>query len=535
MRRTSHISALVTLLLLLCLVGCRPAAPLPTPIPALPPQAPAVADPPTVVAQAPQATVTAPEPTAAAPAADNKPSGDPLLTVLGQAFTQAELEALPQNSVEAKDALQTGVVLAALVAAVDAEAETVAIVGSDGYAANLNVAELTDACLLAYVEDGKLNAVLPGMSKAAWVRDVVEVRAGKPAAPEGEAAAPEKPTEQIAFANGPLTLTDAAGRDVTLEYVPQRIVVVGRGPHMSLHILYMFDEGRQRLVGTESRSATASNFLPFVDPAFAEVPTLDANPNVEQIVALAPDLVIMKGITEDKIAAALTAVDVPVLYVGLETVDQFFADLANIGAVLDNPVRADEIATFYRTRIDRLNKGNAKVAEEDKPRVLLIEYSDRGGKVAVQVPARSWMQTVEVQTAGGHPVWLDAAAPTDGWTVCNLEQIARWDADQIYVVIWYTLDPQEVVDGLKADPQWSALKAVKSGNLYAFPQDIFGWDQPEPRWILGMSWLAHHIDPVRFADIDMDAELIAYFGELYGMDEAAIERDIVPRVRMDVH
>lgn len=532
MRRSLCARILVFLTLSLCLASCRIPNIDPTPVPALPTRAPiAAADAPTALAQAPQPAAAT---EAAAPQASSESDSEAILTVLGQPYTQAELEALPQASVKADDAVHTGVVLSALVAAADAEAETVAIVGSDGYAANLNVAELTDQCVLAYVDD-KLNAVLPGMSKASWVRDVVEVRAGKPSAPEGEAAAPATPGERVAFEGGPLTLTDAAGRTVTLETVPQRLVVVGRGPHMSLHILYMFEEGRQRLVGTESRSATASNFLPFVDPAFAEVPTLDANPNVEQVVALAPDLVIIKGITEDKIATALTAVDVPVLYVGLETVEQFFVDLANIGAVLNNSQRADEIAAFYRGRIDRLNEGVADLAEEDKPSVLLIEYSDRGGKVAVQVPARSWMQTVEVQMAGGHPVWLDAAAPTDGWTVCNLEQIARWDPDQIYVVIWYTLDPQDVIDGLKSDPQWSALKAVKSGNLYAFPQDIFGWDQPEPRWILGMTWLAHHIDPVRFADIDMDAELMAYFGELYGMNDANIERDILPRVRMDVH
>jgi len=145
------------------------------------------------------------------------------------------------------------------------------------------------------------------------------------------------------------------------------------------------------------------------------------------------------------------------------------------------------------------------------------------------------MQTVEVETAGGRPVWLDSAAPTDGWTVTNLEQIARWDPDKIFVVVWYTMDPQEVIDGLKADPQWSQLRAVKNNEIYAFPQDIFGWDQPEPRWILGMTWLATRIHPDRFQDIDMTAEVMAYFSELYGMDEAAIKRDILPTVRMDVH
>ena len=35
------------------------------------------------------------------------------------------------------------------------------------------------------------------------------------------------------------------------------------------------------------------------------------------------------------------------------------------------------------------------------------------------------------------------------------------------------------------------------------------------RWILGMNWLATRIHPERFRDIDMKAELMAFFGQLY--------------------
>jgi len=475
------------------------------------------------------------EPAAAAAPVDPTPTKEPvILTVLGESFTLATLQALEQAAVTVDGTDYAGVGLGAVLEAAGSDVSDVALVASDGYAANVTVADITDECLLAYAKGGALDAVMPGMSKSTWVRGVVEIRAGKPAAP-AEGTTPSEPAgADDAPLGGPVSLVDAAGRTVELESLPRRVVVVGRGPHMALHLLYMFPEGRDRLVGTESRSATASDFLPFVDPRFEQVPTLDAHPNVEQIATLAPDLVIMKGIAEDETADALAQIDIPVLYVGLETVEEFFTDLANVGAVLGNPERADEIAAFYRSRLDRLSERTAEVLNDDRPRVLLLEYSDRGGEVAVQVPARTWMQTVEVEKAGGHPVWLDSAAPTDGWTVVNLEQIARWDPDMIFVIVWYTLDPQEIIEGLQANPQWAALRAVQDGHLYAFPQDIFGWDQPEPRWILGMNWLATHIHPERFEDVDMHGEVMAYFRTLYGMEPAAIERDILPRVRMHV-
>jgi iron complex transport system substrate-binding protein len=353
----------------------------------------------------------------------------------------------------------------------------------------------------------------------------------EPAANPTEPAAATPEQEAVAE---PLELVNTAGRSIILTELPQRIMVVGHGPHMSLHILYMFDEGRQRLVGAESRGATPSDFLSIVDPAFGEIPTLAANPNVEQIAAMAPDLVIMKGITEDATASGLAVLGIPVLYLDLETMDTFFEELANIGAVLGNQARADEIAAFYRSRLEAIDGALAEVEDADKPSVLLVSYSERGGEIAVQVPAAAWMQTAQIQRAGGDPVWLSAAAPTDGWTITNIEQIAQWNADKIFVVVHHSLNPQDTIDQLKADANWSALKAVQNGQLYAFPQDIFGWDQPEPRWILGVQWLATRLHPGLFADVDMEAEVRTWFGELYGMEAAAIEQDIMPRVVMDV-
>jgi iron complex transport system substrate-binding protein len=334
--------------------------------------------------------------------------------------------------------------------------------------------------------------------------------------------------------SGSIKITDAAGRIVELARMPERLVVAGRGLYMALHLLYTFEEGRRRLVGMGKQGMSSSDFLPLVDPSFKDKAVLDQNPSPEQIASLKPDLVIMKGITADRLSESLARIGIPTVYLALETPEQFVKDVLNLGLILGNPKRARDILAFYQTRLERLRRGTADLKDSDKPRVLLLEYSDRGGKVAVQVPAKSWMQTIEVQTAGGNPVWLEATRASDGYTVVNFEQIARWNPDKLFVVVWYTLDPQKVIHDLKLDPQWSALKAVAHNEIYAFPKDIFGWDTPEMRWILGMNWLATRIHPQRFKDIDMSAELMAFFTELFGMDRAAVQSGILPKVKMDV-
>jgi iron complex transport system substrate-binding protein len=143
------------------------------------------------------------------------------------------------------------------------------------------------------------------------------------------------------------------------------------------------------------------------------------------------------------------------------------------------------------------------------------------------------MQTIEAMTAGGNPVWFDAVRETNGYTVVNFEQIARWNPDKIFVVVAYDLDPEQVMREIKADAHWAALKAAAKNEIYIFPRDIFEWDQAEMRWILGMSWLAARIHPDRFKGIDMKSEAAAFFAQLYKMKKPDID-GIMSKVKLDV-
>jgi iron complex transport system substrate-binding protein len=329
-------------------------------------------------------------------------------------------------------------------------------------------------------------------------------------------------------------VVDATGRIVRLDKLPRRILVVGRGPHIILHLLYMFPEGKERLIGSVKKGKWASNFLPLIDSDFEKKMMLGASPGPEEIAAVRPDLVLVRKSTIDGLAGPLDKIGIPLVHLGLETPDQFFKDLANLGILLGNEVRANDVAAFFRTRIERIQKGLSGLLEREKPRVLLAMSLQRGGKIAVQVPAVSWIQTIQVQTAGGNPVWREASQESGAWTIVNFEQIAQWDPDKIFIVVWHTLDPQKTIDSLKSDLQWSELKAVKAKELYAFPADIFGWDSPDPRWILGINWLATRIYPGRFKRVNMTEEIFSYFGELYGMTRSDVTAKILPTVRLDV-
>jgi len=197
-----------------------------------------------------------------------------------------------------------------------------------------------------------------------------------------------------------------------------------------------------------------------------------------------------------------------------------------LGRLLGDEARAEQIIGFYQDRLERLSALSGANAESDTPAILVLKYSDRGGDVALQVPSVSWLQTEMVRRAGGSPIWVEAAQG-GGWTVVGFEQIAAWNPDAIFV-IYYPEDPASIVDRLRQDPKWQALKAVQQGHLYGFAGDFLSWDQPDPRWILGQIWLATKINPHVAESMDLREEVLAFYSELYRLTPEVIEREVLP-------
>jgi ABC-type Fe3+-hydroxamate transport system substrate-binding protein len=215
------------------------------------------------------------------------------------------------------------------------------------------------------------------LSLAVLVALLAVAGCGKPggASGRGEATATGLPASTPGTAG--IQVTDAAGRAVTLPELPRRIVVAGRSSYMTLHLLYMFPEAGERLAGMAKQGETASDFLPLVDPGFEDKPTLAGGAGPEQIAALEPDLVLMKSAAVEQMSKSLDPLGISLVYLGLETPEQFFQDVANLGMLLGNEARAAEVSGFYQARLDRIQQGLEGLAEGDKPRVLLMPHVAR--------------------------------------------------------------------------------------------------------------------------------------------------------------
>ncbi len=329
----------------------------------------------------------------------------------------------------------------------------------------------------------------------------------------------------------PITVQDALGRTVTLDGPPQRIVIAGRANFMLNHALYAFPEAPERVVALTRARQTTVPFLSLVEPAFEDKLQLTLESTAEEIAATQPDLVILKTMMKGIVGDALETAGIPVVYLSLETPEEYERDLAVIGELFANPERAAEVQRFYDEGVARIEAGLEGLAASERPSVLVLQTTAQDAAFTFEVPPMTWIQTQLMELAGGAPVWGEASQ--GGWTVVGLEQIAAWNPDAIFVISYF--EPvDEVVARLEGDAGWQGLTAVREGRLFGFPGDFYSWDQADARWILGLMWTATKIHPDRFADLDLPAELNAFYGELYGLDSATIEAEVLPLLTGDV-
>ena len=326
-----------------------------------------------------------------------------------------------------------------------------------------------------------------------------------------------------------IVITDALGREVSFSKTPERIALVGKGVFMVADAVYMFPTVRDRVIGIAAMQQKSADFLSILDPNLDQKTEIEMSAGPEQIAALQSDCVILKT-TNKELGESLAELGIPVIFLELETYDQYDRDLETLGKLFQEEDRAIKLRAYYRTNVADISKYFVDKAAEELPTVLLINYSAQDGAVSFNVAPASWIQTALVETAGGIPVWKDAPLGK-GWTKVGLEQIAAWDPDYIFVTS-YTASVLDAVAELKADPQWKELRAVKNARLRPMLGDIYAYDQPDTRWVLGLLWIARSLHPDVIWSLDFYEAARNFYFNMYAMDTKTYEQNIKPLLRV---
>ncbi|HEY8414627.1 MAG TPA: cobalamin-binding protein [Thermaerobacter sp.] len=294
-------------------------------------------------------------------------------------------------------------------------------------------------------------------------------------APGSPAAGKAPGGEAVAATQYPLSVTDDAGRQVTIQKRPERIVSLAPS---NTEILFAIGAG-DRVVGVDSFSdypAEASK-LPKVGGL--------TDTNFEQIVALKPDLALTIGGAEEQVKR-LEELGIPTVVIQPATLEDVLARIELIGRIVDAQEGAARVVRDMRARIDAVRSRVSGIPEDGRVRVFYEVWNDP----LMTAGPGGFIHDV-IEAAGGVNIAADAGSP---WPQISLETVVEKDPQVIIV-------PQSLknsYDELKAGKRkgWEGITAVREGRVYSIDDNII--TRPGPRLVEGLEQIARWLYPDRF-------------------------------------
>lgn len=299
---------------------------------------------------------------------------------------------------------------------------------------------------------------------------------------------------------GPITVTDQAGREVTLDAPAEKIVSCYYLVTASLLTLGQKD----KIVGIEMK-ADSRELYKLAAPEFLELPGVGSGKetNIEAIAALEPDLVLLPS-KQVEAAETLAGLGIPTAVVEPETYEAFNGLIELLGALCGCEDKAAALTACYDGVVQRVT---ALTAEAEKPSVYLCGEA-------------SWLRTCTggmyqrelIEMAGG--TCVSAELPGAKWADISAEQLAAWNPEVIFSVSY----AEYSLDDIRNDAALSGLGAVKEDKLYTVPSEIEAWDYPQPSSILGLLWMAHILHPELVSEEEYVKEAQQFYQTYFGLE-----------------
>jgi iron complex transport system substrate-binding protein len=278
----------------------------------------------------------------------------------------------------------------------------------------------------------------------------------------------------------PLTLTDAAGRSVTIPSEPLRIVSLAPS---NTEIVCALD-ACDRLVGVTDFDDYPSQV--------ADIPkvVIAAQVDLEKVVAAEPDLVLAAGneLTPSSVIDDLAELGLPVLVLYPSTLEEVYQEIHLVGAALDVREVAETVVAEMLERADAVARAVAGAAA---PRVF-YEVGVFAGTIYT-AGEDSFLASL-VAAAGGEPITGDPLS-----TSISLEQLIAADP-QLILLGDAAYDPSITPASVALRPGWHVMSAVRDGSIRIMLDDPV-ITRPGPRIVAGLEALARAIHPDLFDPI----------------------------------
>ena len=259
-----------------------------------------------------------------------------------------------------------------------------------------------------------------------------------------------------------VTVTDMTGREITLDAPATRVVALTAS---DCEILYALGAG-DTLVGR-------GEYCDYPEDVQA-VPSVQSGyeTNVEQIIALEPQVVLMATMAQTKEQVeALEAAGVRVVVSDAQDIAGVYAAIELIGAVTG---KNDEAAALIAGMKDSFAAIAAK-AEGDGSKTVYFEVSPL--EYGLWTAGKGTFMDELAQMIGLKNAFEDV----EGWAAISEEQVLERDPDYIVTISMYYGEGPTPVEEIMGREGWQELKAVK--NEAVFNADSNEVSRPGPRLV----------------------------------------------------
>ena len=272
-------------------------------------------------------------------------------------------------------------------------------------------------------------------------------------------------------------LTDEIGRKVR---VPQEVKrIVSLAPNLT-EIVFAVGGGI-RLVGD-------TDFCDY-PPEAEQKPHIGGpvNPNLEQIAALKPDLVLAsKSINRRETVEALDRIGLPVYVTDPHSVDGMIASVEHVGAVMGTEQAASRVAQDLRDRLAELQR---RVGGAPARSVFFVVWADPLISIG-----RDTFIADALRRAGGRSM-----IETGGeWPHISLEEVVHLQPDVLVFASAHGAETHREIDELRDRPGWKNLTAMQRDSVVVVSDAI---NRPAPRLVDAIERLARALHPEAFASL----------------------------------
>jgi iron complex transport system substrate-binding protein len=281
----------------------------------------------------------------------------------------------------------------------------------------------------------------------------VAPKAANPTNSQSSTESPEKVTEFLTF-------KDDMGKTVTLNATPNRIVV------LAPQFLPMLYELEGKAVG---RATTSASPVPKEAESVQQLGTV-GQINMEQLLALNPDLVIGSPTFDAKLSDLMASNKIPLALMTMASFNDVKEKAKLFGKLIRNEDKAEQMIKKAEGNMDNIRK---KLPSGKSPTFVVMNVTT--STISLQRANTTALEIGELLGLNNFAKDMNPSPNSATSAPYSMEALVAAQPDYIFMVIHGAQEPgkKKIQEDLEKNPAWASLTAVKEKKAMVIPADKF--------------------------------------------------------------